>query len=89
MCAEVFVEVLRSDGGVFTATVLGASLALVDAGIPMRNVVCAGTAVVIKSETTTTPNTDTTWDGDATLMATAQQKIISHHVIADPTEEEI
>ena len=48
MCAEVFVEVLRSDGGVFTATVLGASLALVDAGIPMRNVVCAGTAVVIK-----------------------------------------
>ena len=82
MCVEVFVEVLQSDGGVFNAAVLGASLALVDAGIPMRDVVCAGSAAVMKVETPAT-----TRDGEVT--ATAKQKVVSYHVIADPTEEEI
>ncbi len=83
MCVEVFVEVLQSDGGVFNAAVLGASLALVDAGIPMRDVVCAGSAAVMKVEKTPT----TTREGEVT--ATAKQKVVSYHVIADPTEEEL
>ena len=83
MCVEVFVEVLQSDGGVFNAAVLGASLALVDAGIPMRDVVCAGSAAVMKVESTTTTAATTT-----TAMNN-KEKVVSYHVIADPTEEEI
>ena len=87
MCVEVFVEVLQSDGGVFNAAVLGASLALVDAGVAMRDVVCAGSAAVMKVETTLT-TTDATQVGKG---VTAKQTDSSHHhvVIADPTEEEI
>lgn len=48
MCIEVFVEVLQSDGGVFNAAVAGASLALTDAGVGMRDMVCAGSAAVMK-----------------------------------------
>lgn len=50
MCIDLFVEVLQSDGGVFNAAVAGASLALADAGVGMRDVVCAGTAAVMKME---------------------------------------
>jgi ribonuclease PH len=82
MCVEVFVEVLQSDGGVFNAAVLGASLALVDAGVPMRDVVCAGSAAVMKVESTTTAATTTT-------AMNNKEKVVSYHVIADPTEEEI
>jgi ribonuclease PH len=88
MCVEVFVEVLQSDGGVFNAAVLGASLALVDAGVAMRDMVCAGSAAVMKVETTTTATTDATQVGK---RVTAKKMDSSHHhvVIADPTEEEI
>lgn len=41
-------EVLQSDGGVFNAAVAGASLALADAGVGMRDMVCAGSAAVMK-----------------------------------------
>lgn len=41
---DVFVEVLHADGGVYSACVNAATLALVDAGIPMREYVCACTA---------------------------------------------
>ena len=58
MCIELFVEVLQSDGGVFNAAVAGASLALADAGIGMRDVVCAGTAAVMKVEDSTTKEQD-------------------------------
>ena len=50
MCIEVFVQILQSDGGVFGASVMGASLALVDAGIQMRDLVCASSAAVMKME---------------------------------------
>jgi len=50
MCIEVFVEVLQSDGGVFNAAVVGASLALADAGVGLRDMVCAGSAAVMKVE---------------------------------------
>ncbi len=41
---DVFMEVLQSDGGTRTAAITAASLALADAGIPMRDLV-AGVAV--------------------------------------------
>eukprot|EP00984_Skeletonema_dohrnii_P036623 scaffold37798_cov194-Skeletonema_dohrnii-CCMP3373.AAC.2 len=47
MCVEVFVQVLQSDGGVFGAAVMGASLALADAGVRMRDLVCASSAAVM------------------------------------------
>ncbi len=41
---DVFMEVLQSDGGTRTAAITAASLALADAGVPMRDLV-AGVAV--------------------------------------------
>jgi len=41
---DIFIEVLNADGGTRTASVTAASLALADAGIPMRDLV-AGVAV--------------------------------------------
>lgn len=48
MCIEVYVQVLQSDGGVLGAAVTGASLALIDAGVPMKDVVCGSTSAVMK-----------------------------------------
>lgn len=39
-----FLQILQSDGGNYSACVNAATLALVDAGIPMRDYVCACTA---------------------------------------------
>ncbi|KAL7528486.1 hypothetical protein ACHAWF_002582 [Thalassiosira exigua] len=50
MCVEVFALVLQSDGGVLGAAIVGASLALADAGVGMRDVVCSGSAAVMKLE---------------------------------------
>lgn len=82
MCIEVFVEVLQSDGGVFNAAVAGATLALADAGVAMKDMVCAGSAAVMKVGTSDNKTTD----GEG-----SNAKKVSHHhvVIADPTEEEI
>ncbi len=38
---EIFVEVLQSDGGTRCAAVTAAAVALADAGIPMKDLVCA------------------------------------------------
>jgi len=76
MCIEVYVEVLQSDGGVFNAAVVGASLALADAGIAMRDVVCAASAAVMKIEDNN--------DDD-----TKKKKKVKYVAIADPTEDEI
>jgi exosome complex component RRP41 len=38
---DVFIEVLQADGGTRCAGITGASLALADAGIPMRDMVAA------------------------------------------------
>jgi exosome complex component RRP41 len=38
---DIFVEVLQSDGGNYCASVNAATLALIDAGIPMKDFVCA------------------------------------------------
>ena len=50
MCIEVYVQVLQSDGGVLGAAITGASLALADAGVPIKDLVCGSTAAVIKME---------------------------------------
>ncbi|KAL7525765.1 hypothetical protein ACHAXR_001149 [Thalassiosira sp. AJA248-18] len=80
MCIEVFVEVLQSDGGVFNAAVAGASLALADAGVGLRDVVCAGSAAVVKIEDTATKKEDDD---------KKKNNKVSYHAIADPTEDEI
>ncbi|KAI5627211.1 exosome complex component RRP41 [Silurus asotus] len=41
---DIYVKILQSDGGNYSACVNAATLALVDAGIPMRDYVCACTA---------------------------------------------
>jgi exosome complex component RRP41 len=38
---EIFVEVLQSDGGTRSAAVTAAAVALADAGIPMKDLICA------------------------------------------------
>ncbi|KAL7476671.1 hypothetical protein ACHAW6_002515 [Cyclotella cf. meneghiniana] len=50
MCIEVFVQVLQSDGGVLGAAIVGASLALVDAGVGMKDLVCGSSAAVMRAE---------------------------------------
>lgn len=82
MCIEVFVEVLQSDGGVFNASVVGASLALADAGVGLRDVVCASSAAVVKVEEDSTK-------GDNGKGKTKNNNKVSYHAIADPTEDEI
>lgn len=72
-CIEVFVYILQSDGCVFDAVVTGASLALVNANIPMKDVIVASTAaVVLKSSPSSS--------------SSSKEEYIA---IADPTEEEI
>ncbi|XP_065686269.1 exosome complex component RRP41 [Patagioenas fasciata] len=41
---DIYVQILQADGGTFCAGVNAATLALMDAGIPMRDYVCASTA---------------------------------------------
>lgn len=79
MCVEVFVQVLQSDGGVFAASVMGASLALADAGVKMRDLVCASSAAVMMK----------TGDDDNNNSGEERKKKVTYHAIADPTEDEI
>jgi ribonuclease PH len=81
---EVFVYVLQGDGCVFDAAVVGASLALADAGVPMRDAVTAGTAAVMRLDD----------NGGAATMTTATAArgaavVPRYAVIADPTEDEV
>lgn len=46
---DIYVEVLQSDGSNFSACVNAVTLALVDAGIPLRDYVCACTSTLVKS----------------------------------------
>lgn len=85
MCIEVFVEVLQSDGGVFNAAAVGASLALADAGVGMRDVVCASSAAVMRIGDDATTAKQQREDGG---KAKKKPKP-SFHAIADPTEDEI
>jgi len=91
MCIEVFVEVLQSDGGVFNAAVIGSSLALADAGIAMRDVVCAASAAVIKIEQDDTDNNTNSRndDDDAKKKKKKRSNNALYHAICDPTEDEI
>jgi ribonuclease PH len=84
MCIEVFVQILQSDGGVFGASVMGASLALVDAGIPMRDLVCASSAAVMKMEERGDDD-----DKGGKKKKEGKKGKVTYHAIADPTEDEI
>ncbi len=44
---DIFVEVLQADGGNYCACVNAATLALIDAGIPLKDYVCACTASLL------------------------------------------
>ncbi|XP_022913765.1 exosome complex component RRP41 [Onthophagus taurus] len=48
---DVYVEVLHADGGVFSACVNAATLGLIDAGIPLKEYVCACTASIANNDT--------------------------------------
>ncbi|KAL7468398.1 hypothetical protein ACHAXS_008627 [Conticribra weissflogii] len=74
-CVEVYVHVLQSDGGVLGAAVAAATLALVDAGVGVRDLVCVGSAAVVVVA------------GDAMGDdGNAERKEV---VLADPNEEEL
>lgn len=45
---DIFVEVLQSDGGNYCASVNAATLAVIDAGIPMKDYVCACSASYLR-----------------------------------------
>jgi ribonuclease PH len=84
-CVEVFVCVLQGDGCVFDAAVVGASLALADAGVPMRDVVTAGTAAVMRLD-----DEDDGAAATTTATVAARKAIVPRYaVIADPTEDEV
>jgi len=46
---DIFVEVLQSDGGNYTTCVNAAMMALVDAGVPLKDTVVSCTASLVKS----------------------------------------
>jgi ribonuclease PH len=50
---SIFVEVLQADGGDYAVCVNAATLALIDAGIPIRDVCCAVSAGLAVKESTT------------------------------------
>ncbi|XP_066139969.1 exosome complex component RRP41 [Euwallacea fornicatus] len=47
---DVYVEVLHADGGIYAACVNAATLAIIDAGIPIKEYVCACTASLANGE---------------------------------------
>lgn len=47
---DVYVEVLHADGGIYPACVNAATLALIDAGIPLKEYVCACTASLANND---------------------------------------
>ncbi|KAJ8925358.1 hypothetical protein NQ315_009188 [Exocentrus adspersus] len=47
---DVYVEVLHADGGIYPACVNAATLALIDAGIPIKEYVCACTASLANND---------------------------------------
>lgn len=83
-CVELFVEVLQGDGGVFAAAVAGASLALADAGVAMRDMVCAGSAAVLEAA-----GGGAAAKGKAGTGKGKKPENASYRAVADPTEDEI
>lgn len=53
---DIFVEVLQSDGSNYSACINAASLALIHAGIPIKDIVCACSAGLINNNTITDIN---------------------------------
>ncbi|XP_072377320.1 exosome complex component RRP41 [Diabrotica undecimpunctata] len=47
---DIYVEVLHADGGIYPACVNAATLALIDAGIPLKEYVCACTASLANND---------------------------------------
>lgn len=47
---DVYVEVLHADGGIYSACVNAATLALIDAGIPLKEYVCSCTASLANND---------------------------------------
>lgn len=47
---DVYIEVLHADGGVYPACVNAATLALIDAGIPLKEYVCSCTASLANND---------------------------------------
>ncbi|KAL3287435.1 hypothetical protein HHI36_001906 [Cryptolaemus montrouzieri] len=47
---DVYVEVLHADGGIYPACVNAATLALIDAGIPLKEYLCACTASLASND---------------------------------------
>lgn len=48
---DVYIEVLHADGGVLSACINAATLALIDAGIPLKEYVCSCTASLANNDT--------------------------------------
>ena len=53
---DVYIEVLQADGGTRCAALDAASVALADAGIPMRDMVCAPVSILPRSRSDTVIN---------------------------------
>jgi exosome complex component RRP41 len=47
---DIFVQILQSDGGVLPAAINAATLACIDAGIPMVDFVCACSSGLVEGE---------------------------------------
>lgn len=86
----MYVEVLQSDGGVFEVAVAAATLALVDAGVGMTDLVCAGSAAVILAPRDENNGDKDKNDRDDNKKGKhSKSKKQMYHVLADPTESEI
>ncbi|CAH0475638.1 unnamed protein product [Peronospora belbahrii] len=64
---SVFVTILEDDGGVFTAAINSASLALADAAVEMYDMVTAASAAIINESVIFDPNREEEQRGDGKL----------------------
>lgn len=64
---DVFIEVLQADGGTRCAALDAASVALVDAGIPMRDIVCACAAGKVADKIVLDVNDEEDKEGQADM----------------------
>lgn len=76
---DVFVMVLQDDGGVFAASVIAASLALVDAGVECYDLISAFTVAVVPKSVCTVHEDNQEED---TVIG-------DYQLLADPSEKEI
>eukprot|EP01133_Synstelium_polycarpum_P001505 gene1505-1752_t len=72
---DIYVQVLQADGGLRSAAINAATLAIIDAGIPMRDFVCACSATYIEGMPLLDLNQMEERSGGADLLLSVQPQL--------------